>query len=79
LGKQYFVAVILEDGTPATFFSPGQKLNDNVVHQFFNPRKFQEVAGQLDLGEDPQGTPFDMLGGRTGRLTGVLRQSRASR
>jgi len=48
-GKQYFVAVILEDGTPATFFSPGQKLNDNVVHQFFNPRKFQEVAGQLEL------------------------------
>lgn len=72
------MAVMLEDGTPATFFSPGQKLNDNVVHQFFNPRKFQEVAGQLDLGEDPRDTPFDMLSGRTGRLTGVLPQFQAS-
>ncbi|KAF4123186.1 Protein of unknown function (DUF2841) [Geosmithia morbida] len=49
-GKQYFVAVIREDGTPTTFFSPGQKLNDNVVHQFFNPRRFQEVTSHLDTG-----------------------------
>ena len=52
-GKQYFVAVMLEDGTPTTFFSPGQKVNDTVVHQFFNPKKFQEVASHLDTGQFP--------------------------
>lgn len=72
------MAVILEDGTPATFLSPGQKLNDNVVHQFFNPRKFQEVAGQLELGEDPRDTLLDKLSGSSDRLTGVFPQLQAS-
>lgn len=49
--KQYFVAVILEDGTPATFFSPGQKLADNVVRQFFDADKFQNAVVQTALGQ----------------------------
>lgn len=47
--KQYFVAVILEDGTPATFFSPGQKLQDHVVRQFFDSSKFQNAVAQSSL------------------------------
>jgi hypothetical protein len=46
--KQYFVAVLMDDGTPTTFFSPGQKLNDSTLHQFFNPQKFQQIASQID-------------------------------
>ncbi|CAI6082368.1 hypothetical protein V2G26_020835 [Clonostachys chloroleuca] len=46
--KQYFVAVVMDDGTPATFFSPGQKLQDSVVRQFFDIKKFQQVVSSLD-------------------------------
>lgn len=46
--KQYFVAVIMDDGTPTTFFSPGPKFHDSVVCHFFDAKKFQQVAGQLD-------------------------------
>ncbi|KAK7211989.1 hypothetical protein V2G26_019167 [Clonostachys chloroleuca] len=49
--KQYFVAVIMDDGTPTTFSSPGPKFHDSVVRQFFDAKKFQQVAGQLDSGE----------------------------
>lgn len=49
--KQYFVAVILEDGTPATFFSPGPKLQDHVVGQFFDSSKFQNAVTQLHMGK----------------------------
>jgi hypothetical protein len=48
--KQYFVAVLVEDGTPLTFFSPGQKLQDHVVRQFFDANKFQETVRSLDSG-----------------------------
>ena len=49
--RQYFVAVILDDGTPATFFSPGQKLQDHVVSQFFDANKFQQAVSQANPGQ----------------------------
>jgi hypothetical protein len=41
----------MDDGTPATFFSPGQKLQDSVVRQFFDTKKFQQVVSSLDTGK----------------------------
>lgn len=45
--KQYFVAAIMPDGTPTTFFSPGQQLHDSIVQQFFDIQRFQQVASNL--------------------------------
>ncbi|KHO00667.1 Ydr124wp-like protein [Metarhizium album ARSEF 1941] len=52
-GKQYFVAVISEDGKPMTFFSPSQKLNDMTIRQFFDTSKFQHVMARVEAGADP--------------------------
>lgn len=49
--KQYFVAAISEDGKPITFFSPGQKLNDMAIRQFFDMTKFQQVIARVDAGK----------------------------
>ncbi|KAF4503882.1 hypothetical protein G6O67_008818 [Ophiocordyceps sinensis] len=51
--KQYFVAAITEEGIPMTFFSPGQKLHDNTIRQFFDANKFQQVMRRIDSGADP--------------------------
>ncbi|KJZ72822.1 hypothetical protein HIM_07766 [Hirsutella minnesotensis 3608] len=51
--KQYFVAAITDDGLPMTFFSPGQKLHDNTIRQFFDANKFQHVMRRIDSGADP--------------------------
>ncbi|GAO14161.1 hypothetical protein UVI_02037560 [Ustilaginoidea virens] len=51
--KQYFVAAISEDGKPMTFFSPGQKLNNAVIRQFFDMGRFQHVMARIDAGADP--------------------------
>lgn len=48
--KQYFVAAITEEGIPMTFFSPGQKLHDNTIRQFFDADKFQQVMRRIDSG-----------------------------
>lgn len=48
--KQYFVAAITEEGLPMTFFSPGQKLHDNSIRQFFDTNKFQQVMRRIDSG-----------------------------
>ena len=49
--KQYFVAAINDDGLPITFFSPGQKLHDNAIRQFFDASKFQQVMRRIESGE----------------------------
>ncbi|PHH82348.1 hypothetical protein CDD83_3297 [Cordyceps sp. RAO-2017] len=68
--KQYFVAAITEEGIPMTFFSPGQKLHDNTIRQFFDANKFQQVMRRIDSGADPildDGFGFDDKGyGRSG-------------
>ncbi|KAJ6444795.1 kinesin [Purpureocillium lavendulum] len=51
--KQYFVAAINDDGLPITFFSPGQKLNDTAMRQFFDANKFQQVMRRIESGADP--------------------------
>ncbi|GAB0135833.1 hypothetical protein EsDP_00004156 [Epichloe bromicola] len=51
--KQYFVAAISEDGKPMTFLSPGQKLNDAIIRQFFDVGKFQHVMARIEAGTDP--------------------------
>ncbi|ODA81218.1 hypothetical protein RJ55_04182 [Drechmeria coniospora] len=51
--KQYFVAAVTEDGLPMTFFSPGQKLHDNAIRQFFDATKFQQVMRKIESGADP--------------------------
>ncbi|KAG6012597.1 hypothetical protein E4U54_007427 [Claviceps lovelessii] len=51
--KQYFVAAISEDGKPMTFFSPGQKLNDTIIRQFFDVARFQHVMARIETGADP--------------------------
>ncbi|KAG6006622.1 hypothetical protein E4U21_006844 [Claviceps maximensis] len=51
--KQYFVAAIGEDGKPMTFFSPGQKLNDAIIRQFFDVGRFQNVMARVETGADP--------------------------
>ncbi|KAG6021053.1 hypothetical protein E4U41_002632 [Claviceps citrina] len=51
--KQYFVAAISEDGKPMTFFSPGQKLNDAIIRQFFDVGRFQHVMARIETGADP--------------------------
>ncbi|KAG5976220.1 hypothetical protein E4U55_007424, partial [Claviceps digitariae] len=51
--KQYFVAAVSEDGKPMTFFSPGQKLNDAIIRQFFDGGKFQHVMARIETGADP--------------------------
>ena len=33
-----------------TFFSPGQKLHDNTIRQFFDTNKFQQVMRKIDSG-----------------------------
>ena len=48
--KQYFVAAINDDGLPITFFSPGQKLNDTAMRQFFDANKFQQVMRRIESG-----------------------------
>ncbi|EFY91333.1 Ydr124wp-like protein [Metarhizium acridum CQMa 102] len=61
-GKQYFVAVMSEDGKPMTFLSPSQKLHDITIRQFFDVGKFQQVMARVDSGADPildDGLPFE--------------------
>lgn len=55
--KQYFVAAITEDGLPMTFFSPGQKLNDGTIRQFFDASKFQQVMKRIESGWSPPPVP----------------------
>ncbi|PHH69538.1 hypothetical protein CDD82_7697 [Ophiocordyceps australis] len=49
-GKHYFVATISEEGMPLTFFSPGHKLHENTIHQFFDENKFQQVIRRMETG-----------------------------
>ncbi|PHH76712.1 hypothetical protein CDD80_1309 [Ophiocordyceps camponoti-rufipedis] len=51
--KQYFVAAITDEGVPITFFSPGQKLHDATIHQFFDAPRFQHVMRRIESGADP--------------------------
>ncbi|KAM3509080.1 hypothetical protein MY10362_000789 [Beauveria mimosiformis] len=50
--RRYFVAASADDGTPCTLFSGGQKLPENVIAQFFDASKFQQVMSRLDAGAD---------------------------
>ncbi|KAK3179416.1 hypothetical protein K4F52_009161 [Lecanicillium sp. MT-2017a] len=52
-GKNYFVAATGDDGSIMTFFSPGHKLSDHVIRQFFDMNKFQQVMSRLEAGTDP--------------------------
>ncbi|KAI9167492.1 hypothetical protein HJFPF1_03620 [Paramyrothecium foliicola] len=52
--KQYFVAAIMEDGSPITFFSPGQRLHDAALRQFFDSKRFQQVVERIEMGADPR-------------------------
>lgn len=49
-GKQYFVVAVNDEGAPMTFFSPGQKLHDHTVRQFFDASKFQQVISRINSG-----------------------------
>ena len=42
-----------------TFFSPGQRLNETVIRQFFDVAKFQQVMARIESGTLPYsgGTP----------------------
>lgn len=48
--RRYFVAASPDDGTPCTFVSGGHKLPENVIAQFFDAGKFQQVMNRLDAG-----------------------------
>lgn len=50
--RRYFVAVIMDDGSPMTFSGPGTstKLPGDVVKQFFDLDKYQRVMERLDSG-----------------------------
>lgn len=49
--KRYFVAVIMDDGSPMTFSGPGtSRLDDEVMRQFFDEDKYQRVMARLDTG-----------------------------
>ncbi|KAG5922871.1 hypothetical protein E4U42_005184 [Claviceps africana] len=79
--KQYFVAAISEDGKPMTFFSPGQKLNDAILRQFFDAGRFQHVMARIETGADPiiddafgvEDVAFQRNGSR-GRIRGLDRR-----
>ncbi|EGX89113.1 kinesin, putative [Cordyceps militaris CM01] len=49
--RRYFVAAAADDGTPSTFVSGGHKLPGNVIAQFFDAGKFQQVMGRLEAGK----------------------------
>lgn len=49
--RRYFVAAAPDDGTPCTFVSGGHKLPENVIAQFFDASKFQQVMNRLDAGK----------------------------
>ncbi|KAK5988914.1 hypothetical protein PT974_10411 [Cladobotryum mycophilum] len=53
--KQYFVGAIMEDGSPMTFFSPspGQRLSEAAIRQFFDANRYRQVMARLDAGADP--------------------------
>ncbi|KAJ4153195.1 hypothetical protein LMH87_009695 [Akanthomyces muscarius] len=51
--RRYFVAAVPDDGTPCTFVSGGHKLPENVITQFFDAGKFQQVMNRLDAGANP--------------------------
>ncbi|KAJ4202987.1 Hypothetical protein NCS54_01034000 [Fusarium falciforme] len=53
--RRYFVAVIMDDGSPMTFSGPGTstKLPGDVVKQFFDLDKYQRVMERLDSGASP--------------------------
>ena len=49
--KRYFVAVIMDDGSPMTFSGPGTaRLDGDVMRQFFDLDKYQKVMDCLDSG-----------------------------
>lgn len=50
-GKNYFVAATGDDGSIMTFFSPGHKLSDHAIRQFFDMNKFQQVMSRLEAGK----------------------------
>ncbi|KID89318.1 Ydr124wp-like protein [Metarhizium guizhouense ARSEF 977] len=50
-GKQYFVAVMSEDGEPITYLSPPQKLDAITIGQFFDKSKFQQVMARVHSGK----------------------------
>jgi len=52
--KRYFVTAISEDGNIMTFISPGQKLHENVVCQFFDAQRFQQVMERIEMGKSPR-------------------------
>ncbi len=52
--RRYFVAAVPDDGTPCTFVSGGHKLPENVITQFFDAGKFQQVMNRLDAGKSFQ-------------------------
>lgn len=49
--RRYFVAGVADDGTPCTLISGGHKLQDSVIHQFFDASKFQQVMSRLETGK----------------------------
>ncbi|KAK7428906.1 hypothetical protein QQZ08_004520 [Neonectria magnoliae] len=52
--KRYFVAVIMDDGSPMTFSGPGTaRLDGDVMRQFFDLDKYQKVMDCLDAGASP--------------------------
>jgi hypothetical protein len=49
--RHYFVAVILDDGTPQTFSGPGTSgLRSGYEKQFFDMDKFTRAMGRLESG-----------------------------
>jgi hypothetical protein len=49
--KRYFVAVILEDGTPAAFSGPeGRALEPQVIKKFFDEESYKRAMNFLESG-----------------------------
>lgn len=63
--RRYFVAVIMDDGSPMTFSGPGTaRLEGDVMRQFFDLDKYQRVMECLDSGASPVvDEPFGFDGG----------------
>ncbi|KAF4472314.1 hypothetical protein FALBO_786 [Fusarium albosuccineum] len=52
--RRYFVAVIMDDGSPMTFSGPGtSRVHGDVMKQFFDLDKYQKVMERLDSGASP--------------------------
>ncbi|KAJ4264919.1 hypothetical protein NW762_005162 [Fusarium torreyae] len=52
--RRYFVAVIMDDGSPHTFSGPGtSRLPSHVTKQFFDMDKYLRVTDRLDSGASP--------------------------